>query len=199
MWFWLQTTVLSLLLSSIYPKWCTQNIEEDFINISCVWKRTQGNFCDQHTVLGTKMPYCPFLVTWLQWLAESVPTLMENLCRCSQDVNTHLWVQGGVLGTGRLRYSWCQAGGGGESLSQHKLLSLNSWQDTRHFSKGKIHQAMNRRGLESGVRAALETMPCVICAVLSSSQRFSATMQVCVYVCYNIPNMKFTVPAILST
>ena len=52
---------------------------------------------------------------------------------------------------------------------------------------------MNRRGWERGVRSELEAMPCVIHPVLSCSQRLSATMQVCVYVCYNIPNMKFTI------
>ena len=44
----------------------------------------------------------------------------------------------------------------------------------------------------------LEATPCVICPVLSCSQRFSATMQVCVYVGYNIPNVKFTILTILS-
>ena len=90
MWFWLWTTVLSLLLSSIYPKLYIQNIWEDFINISCVWKRTQENFCDQHTLLGTKMPRSPLPVTWMLWPTESVPALTENMCRCSQDGVTAL-------------------------------------------------------------------------------------------------------------
>ena len=31
------------------------------------------------------------LVTWMQWPAESVPALMENLCRCSQDGETDIY------------------------------------------------------------------------------------------------------------
>ena len=105
MWFRLQTTILSLLLSGIYPKWYTQYIWEDFINISSVWKRTQENFCDQHPVLGTKMPCSALPVIRRQWpsiTAESVSALMENLSRFTQDGVTHIcelrvghWKQGG--------------------------------------------------------------------------------------------------------
>ena len=197
MCFWLQTTVLSLLLSSIYPKRNTQNIWEDFINISSVWKRTQENFCDQHPVLGTKMPCSPFPVTRMQWLAESVPALMGNLCRCSQDRVTHISELRVGLGTRRLRHSWCQEGGGGESLSQHELLSLNSWQDTRHFSKGKLIKSwMGEAGKGGSDQRAGDNAMCHLpCSLLFSRIlcHYSG-----LYVCYNIPNMKFTIFAILS-
>ena len=198
MWFWLQTAVLSLLPSSIYPKQNIQNIWEDFINISSVWKRTQENFCDQHPVLGTKMPCSPFPVTRMQWLAESVPALMGNLCRCSQDRVTHISELRVGLGTRRLRHSWCQEGGGGESLSQHELLSLNSWQDTRHFSKGKLIKSwMGEAGKGGSDQRAGDNAMCHLpCSLL-----FSRILchYAGLYVCYNIPNMKFTVFAILST
>ena len=80
--------------------------------------------------------------------------------------DTHLWAQGGVLGTRRLSYSGCQEGGGGESLSQHKLLSLNSWQDTRHFSKRKFI-IMNRTGWERGLRSE-SWRPCHVSSALFS-------------------------------
>ena len=197
MWFWLQTAVLSLLPSSIYPKQNIQNIWEDFINISSVWKRTQEN-CDQHPVLGTKMPCSPFPVTRMQWLAESVPALMGNLCRCSQDRVTHISELRVGLGTRRLRHSWCQEGGGGESLSQHELLSLNSWQDTRHFSKGKLIKSwMGEAGKGGSDQRAGDNAMCHLpCSLLFSRIlcHYSG-----LYVCYNIPNMKFTVFVIFST
>ena len=197
MCFWLQTIVLSLLPSSIYPKLNTQNIWEDFINISSVWKRTQEN-CDQHPVLGTKMPCSPFPVTRMQWLAESVPALMGNLCRCSQDRVTHISELRVGLGTRRLRHSWCQEGGGGESLSQHELLSLNSWQDTRHFSKGKLIKSwMGEAGKGGSDQRAGDNAMCHLpCSLLFSRIlcHYSG-----LYVCYNIPNMKFTIFVIFST
>ena len=181
MCFWLQTIVLSLLPSSIYPKLNTQNIWEDFINISSVWKRTQEN-CDQHPVLGTKMPCSPFPVTRMQWLAESVPALMGNLCRWSQDRVTHISELRVGLGTRRLRHSWCQEGGGGESLSQHEPLSLNSWWDTgTSLKENSSSHEWERLGKGDLIRE-LETTPCVICPVPSYSQGFCATMQVCMYV-----------------
>ena len=44
----------------------------------------------------------------------------------------------------------------------------------------------------------LEATPCVICPVLSCSQRFSATTQVCISVTIYIYNTKFTILTILS-
>ena len=94
--------------------------------------------------------------------------------------DTHLWAQGGALGTRRLSYSGCQEGGSGESLSQHKLLSLNSWQDTgTSLMKNSSSHEQEKVG---GQIRELEATPCVICPVLSCSQRFSATMQVCISV-----------------
>ena len=103
--------------------------------------------------------------------------LVQMLTGCG---NTDLWVQGGVLGTGRLRYSWCQAGGGGESLSQHKLLSLNSWQDTRHFSKVNSssyeQETVGKGGSDQSWR------PCHVSSVLFS-QALKDSVLLCRFVC----------------
>ena len=143
-------------------------------------------------------PCSPFPVTWMQWLAESVPALMGNLCRCSQDRVTHISELRVGLGTRRLRHSWCQEGGGGESLSQHELLSLNSWQDTRHFSKGKLIKSwMGEAGKGGSDQRAGDNAMCHLpCSLLFSRIlcHYSG-----LYVCYNIPNMKFTVFVIFST
>ena len=181
MWFWLQTTVLSLLLSSIYPKWCTQNIEEDFINISCVWKRTQGNFCDQHTVLGTKMPYSPFLVTWMQRLAESAPTLMENLCRCSQDVVTQIcefrvgcWEQGGWDTHDARRV---EVGNPYHSTSScHWTLDKTQGTSLRENSSSYEQETVGKGGSDQSWR------PCHVSSVLFS-QALKDSVLLCRFVC----------------
>ena len=195
MWFWLQTTVLSLLLSSIYPKQYTQNIWEDFIIISSVLKRTQENFCNQHHVLGTKMPCSPLPVTQMQWPAESVPALMENLCRCTQDGVTHIselrvgcWEQGGWAthdarraGVGNLCHStsschWTHDKTQGSSLRENS----SSHEQERLGKRGQIRE--------------LETMPCVIYPVPSCSQGFCATIQAymwTIYLTWNLPFLPF--------
>ena len=106
--------------------------------------------------------------------------LVQMLTGCG---NTHLWVQGGVLGTGRLRYSWCQAGGGGESLSQHKLLSLNSWQDTRHFSKGKFIKSWTAEGWKVGSDQSWR--PCHMSSALFSHVLKDAVL-LCRFVCMRV-------------
>ena len=162
MWFWLQTTVLSLLLSSIYPKRYTHNIWEDFINISSVWKRTQENFCNQHHVLGTKMPCSPLPVTQMQWPAESVPAVMENLCRCSQDRVTHIcelrvgrWEQGGWatqdtrrVGVGNRCHSTSSCHWTCDKIQGTSLRENSSSHEQERVGKG-------------GQIRELETMPCV--------------------------------------
>ena len=104
--------------------------------------------------------------------------------------DTHLWTQGRVLGTRRLSYSWCQEGGGGESLSQHKRLSLNSWQDTGTSLRENSSRHERERLGKGGQIRELETMPCVICPVASCSQGFCATIQVCmcvtIYLTWNL-------------
>ena len=101
--------------------------------------------------------------TWHQNDLLSSPcdtdAVTSRICSCpdgelvqmlTRQGDTHLWAQGGVLGTRRLSYSGCQEGGGGESLSQHKLLSLNLWQDTRYFSKGKFIKPWTGEGGKGG-------------------------------------------------
>ena len=196
MWFWLQTTVLSLLLSSIYPKQYTQNIWEDFINISSVWKRTQENFCDQHTVLGTKMPCSPLPVTWMQWPAEFVPAVMENLCRCSQDRVTHIcelrvgrWEQGG-WDTHNAR----RVGVGNHCHSTSACHWTHDKTEGTSLRENSSSHEYERLGKGGQIRE-LETVPCVICPVPSCSQGFCATIQVCmcvtIYLTWNLLFLPF--------
>ena len=112
--------------------------------------------------------------------------------------DTHLWAQGGVLGTKRLRDSWCQEAEGEESLSQHELLSLNSWQVTRHFFKGKFIKPWTGeagKGGGSDQRAGDHAMCHLRCSLVFSKILCYYSG---LYVCYNIPNMKFTIFTILS-
>ena len=115
-------------------------------------------------------------------MTSRICSWMGNLHRCSQDGVAHISELRVGLGTRRLRHSWCQEGGGGESLSQHEPLSLNSWWDTGTSLKENSSSHEWERLGKGGQIRELETTPCVICPVPSYSQGFCATMQVCMYV-----------------
>ena len=146
--------------------------------------------------------------TWHQNALLSPPcdtdAVTSRICSCrdgelvqilTRQGDTHLWAQGEALGTRRLSYSGCQEGGSGESLSQHKLLSLNSWQDTGTFLRENSSSHEQDRLGKGGQIRELETMPCVICPVPSCSQGFCATIQVCmcvtIYLTWNLPFLLF--------
>ena len=180
MCFWLQTIVLSLLPSSIYPKLNTQNIWEDFINISSVWKRTQEN-CDQHPVLGTKMPCSPFPVTQMQWPAESAPGW--GTCTDAHKTGWHILVSSG--------WGWEQGGWDTHGARRAGVGNLCHSTSSCHWTRDKTQGTSLRENSSShewerlgkgGQIRELETTPCVICPVPSYSQGFCATMQVCMYV-----------------
>ena len=130
-----------------------------------------------------------------QWPAESVPALMENLCRCTQDGVTHIselrvgcWEQGGWAthdarraGVGNLCHStsschWTHDKTQGSSLRENS--SSHEWE--RLGKGGQIRE--------------LETMPCVIYPVPSCSQGFCATIQAymwTIYLTWNLPFLPF--------
>ena len=136
------------------------------------------------------------LCTWHQNDLLSSPcytdAVTSRICSCpdgelvqvlTRQCDTHSWAQGRALGTRRLRYSQCQEGGGGESLSQYELLSLNLWQDTRHFSKGKFIKPWTGEGGKGGSdqRAGDHAMCQLSCSlVFSKIQCYYAGLCVCV-------------------
>lgn len=115
----------------------------------------------------------PSPVTQIQWPVESVPALMENLCRCTQDRVIHIcelrvgrWEQRGWdthdarrVGVGNPCHStsachWTHDKTQGTSISENP-----SSHEQESLGKG-------------GQIRELEATPCVICPVLSCSQRF---------------------------
>ena len=131
-------------------------------------------------------------------MTSRICSWMGNLHRCSQDGVAHISELRVGLGTRRLRHSWCQEGGGGESLSQHEPLSLNSWWDTgtslKENSSSHEWERLGKGG--SDQRAGDNAMCHLPCSLLFSRIlcHYSG-----LYVCYNIPNMKFTIFVIFST
>ena len=159
MWFWLANNSFKpASIKYISKVVCPKYLRGFYKYLLCL-KKSSGELLWSAHYIWHQMP-SP--VTRMQQPVESSCPDGELV----QMQTRHLWAQGGVLGTKRLSYSGCQEGGGGESLSQHKLLSLNSWQDTRHFSKRKFI-IMNKTGWERGLRSE-SWRPCHVSSALFS-------------------------------
>ena len=137
----------------------------------------------------------PLPVMQIQQSAESLLTLMENLCRCTQDrvidicgFRVGYWEQGGWATHDARRAGW---GISATSLEP----SLNSWQETRHFCKGKFIKPWSGEGSKGGQTRELEAMPRVSCAALLlwKSQYYCAF-----FVWQNTCNMKSTILTIFK-
>ena len=198
MWFWLQTTVLSLLLSSIYPKWYTQNIWEDFINISGVRKKNSGE------------PLWSAHSTWHQNASLSSPcdrdAMTSRICSFIDEEHVQMltrwgnhicefrvgcWEQGGWtthdvrrVGVGNLYHSTSSCHWTHDKTQDTSLRENSSSHEEERLGKGRSDQTAGDH--------AMCDLPCSL--LFSRILCYYSGL----YVCYNIPNRKFTVCAILS-
>ena len=146
-----------------------------------------------HLTIRTLSP--PLPVMQIQQSAESLLTLMENLCRGTQNRVTDIcefrigyWEQGGWATHDTRRAGW--------GISATVLEpSLNSWQDTRHFSKGKFIKPWSGETGKGGQTRELEAMPSVSCAALVY---FESQYYCAFFVWQNTHNMKSTILTIFK-
>ena len=189
MWFWLannsfKPASIKYISKVVHPKYL-----RGFYKYLLCLKKSSGELLWSAHCIWHQLP-SP--VTRMQRPVESVPAMMGNLCRCTPDIcelRVGCWEQGG--------WDTHDAKRVGVGNHCHSTPVIELMTRHRHFSKGKFikpwtGEAGNGGSDQRAGGHAMGHLPCSL--MFSKIQGYYAGL----YVCYNIPDMKFTILTILS-